>query len=312
MEVGSHGDVVWYANATSSMLSVVGCGCTLGMFFLLKSQRKFLMRLVVYISVSDFWLCIGNLLGKPPRDSSRCNVQAMMLTYFSLASTLWTAVFAYALSAIVNRSEDVEASESSLHMVAWGLPMIALVPTLVIAQLGPAGFWCWIENTPVGSVMRMLVFYVPLWTTMVYSLVVYWRMKRRIKRCLRQAEIRPDFEDEEDAFGTTRRLQERVSLLQRLTVLPLVLFACWAIASMNRIWQIFFPDFDSPIIDALVCGTAALQGFGNALVYGSTPAVRRELAALVQTWSGSYDDLERSPAPELPAVIGREMGARAV
>lgn len=312
MEVGSHGDAVWYANALSSTLSIVGCGCTLTMFFLLKSQRKFLMRLVVYLSVSDFWLCMGNLLGKPSADSSRCNVQALMLTYFSLSSTLWTAMFAYALRAIVHHSEDVEAREGTLHMIAWGMPLVATIVTLCTVQLGPAGFWCWIENTPVGSVMRMVVFYVPLWATMVYSFVVYWRMKNKIKRCLRRAEIQPDFEDEEDAFGTHRRLKERVALLERLTLLPLILVGCWIVASINRIWQIFFPDFDSPFIDTLVCGTASLQGFGNAVVYGSTPAIRRELSAAVRGLWGIYDDLDRLPPQEPAVVIGREMDARAV
>lgn len=273
-------------NFWTSALSVLGCLVILGIFVAFPHLRKFFSRLVVYLTVSDFWLCMCNLIGHVDNPSStKCLVQAVVVTYFGLSSIIWTVIIAYALhQTICRQNVNLEARcEGYFHMIGWGVPFIALVFVAVFSSFGEAGFWCWVPNTPVGVLMRLAVFYFPLWFGVAYNFWVYRKVRRLLKRMLERYKADGgDCEIQQEtmnAFEYEQSLARRYQSVQMLLSLPLVLAFCWFFSSIRRIIEIFMPGFSFSVLDYLCVSTASLQGALNAIIYGMNPAVREAMSA---------------------------------
>jgi len=251
----------------------------IGSFIVFPQLRRYFSRLVVYLAISDLWLCVSFLMGQAHTPHlMKCRVQSCLGIFFGLSSILWTVAVADSLRRVLLRHDlSVESRhESRLHMFAWGVPCAILFSCAACGLLGPAGMLCWIKNTAAGTIARMISFYFPLWISIAYCMYVYWNIRSLMMKLLEQRKITAEVEETETLTVMESQLQldKQQQSMGYLMLIPLVLVICWTPSSVRRLVDMFYPDVGWMYLDYLCAVAGPLQGLLNAVIYGATPAVR--------------------------------------
>lgn len=139
----------------SASLSLLGTSFIIGTFIAWKDFRSTSRRILVYISISDFFIAGGNLFGVWQRrdDSTVCESQSFVTTCASLCSFFWTTFLAIFMYTVVVKKQANKAGTmlKFYHIIGWGVPLIITSTALVLRKLGndndlySAG-WCWIDS----------------------------------------------------------------------------------------------------------------------------------------------------------------------
>eukprot|EP00929_Paragymnodinium_shiwhaense_P003523 TRINITY_DN104079_c0_g1_i1.p1 TRINITY_DN104079_c0_g1~~TRINITY_DN104079_c0_g1_i1.p1 ORF type:complete len:400 (-),score=46.22 TRINITY_DN104079_c0_g1_i1:41-1240(-) len=276
-DLTEHGSAFHLINAVSAGLSIVGSCAVIGVYLLFPQLRRFFARLVLYLAISDLWLCTSMLMGQSRAPHyMKCQIQSAFGTFFGLASIIWTLAIADSLRyVLVAQDLSVESkTEVRWHMAGWGIPALAVVLGFSTGVYGPAGLMCWIKNTALGTLVRMLTFYIPLWFTIGYCIWVYWCVTSMLKRLIAQQQLNGGEEYEISPVEHQSNLERQERSLKLLLLLPLILVFCWTPSSLRRLADIFWPGFGWTLLDYLCVMAAPMQGALNAIIYGVTPAVR--------------------------------------
>eukprot|EP00397_Hematodinium_sp_SG-2012_P056897 GEMP01070656.1.p1 GENE.GEMP01070656.1~~GEMP01070656.1.p1 ORF type:complete len:343 (+),score=45.07 GEMP01070656.1:25-1029(+) len=279
---GSGDSSIAQACLVASTLSIIGCVLIIALFLRFTKLRKHFARLVVYMTISDFWFCLANTFGPFDTYETGCFVQAMFTTYFGMASILWTGSIAYSLQFIVENCHGFNEREIEpmLMKICWGVPAIFTVLTMTVVGFEPAGYWCWIDDSALGEIFRLIDFYIPLWFTISYSLWIYQRLRKRITQLIATQTFSTDDTEVAPIDGSSN-LKDHQRALLRILLFPMVLVFCWTAGTINRLISFFVPNFSWPLLSYIVVVTGSLQGFLNACLYGSTVAVREEMVDLI-------------------------------
>lgn len=114
-----------------------------------------LMPIILYMSVSDFFMNAASALGFPRDGTFVCWLQGISVNYFALCSWLWTTLLAYRVYCTIRYSK-VNITAQQMNCIGWGLPAI-LILLPMITFTGKYGAsesnsqWCLLqtkENTP--------------------------------------------------------------------------------------------------------------------------------------------------------------------
>jgi len=211
-----------YIVGTSACLSFFGCGVIVysALRFKELSKRFFAIRLIVFLTVADGCAALFNVAGafadvpalqRVGTPSVLCEVQAIGLLYFNLASIMWTSCFAFTLYRdLVPSSFGVGTGRTALrtyeswyHALCWpvrsrahthaathrraSLRTRAPCPTLqvpavlagtaaALGYLGDSGPWCALG--PAYSREYLLCFYLPLVCAFAFNIIVYALVRR--------------------------------------------------------------------------------------------------------------------------------------
>merc|ERR1740117_1185625 len=224
------------------------------------------------MALSDFFGSFAKLLGDTGDNSpGLCQFQAVVSTFFELASVLWASSIAFTMhQAFLRKNPSFSSSEvgrytKRYHAVIWSFSLLFTLLPLTTDSFGDTGGWCWIKNaTDMDHAWRYIVFYVWVWLAWGYSCYVYCNVRSAMQ----------DAQEGADAAAT--RAQRAV--MRRILFYPLVLVVAWAPASINRAYELFTDDsvMFLTILHAVFQG---LYGFLNALVYGMIPAVHKRIRA---------------------------------
>lgn len=141
--------------SVSAILSLLGTSFIIGTFIAWKDFRSTSRRILVYISISDFFIAGGNLYGvwQPRDDSTVCESQSFVTTCASLCSFFWTTFLAIFMYTVVVKKQTNKAGTmlKFYHIIGWGVPLIITGTALGLGKLGndndlySAG-WCWIDS----------------------------------------------------------------------------------------------------------------------------------------------------------------------
>lgn len=139
----------------SASLSLLGTSFIIGTFIAWKDFRSTSRRILVYISISDFFIAGGNLFGvwQPRADFTVCKSQSFVTTCASLCSFFWTTFLAIFMYTVVVKKQANKAGTmlKFYHIIGWGVPLIITGTALGLGKLGndndvySAG-WCWIDS----------------------------------------------------------------------------------------------------------------------------------------------------------------------
>lgn len=139
----------------SATLSVLGTTLIIGTFVAWKDYRSTSRRILVYISIADFFVATSNLV-EVWRYSGQsdivCETQSFVSTCASLWSFFWTtflAVFLYTTVA-KKKHHKAEIMLKVFHVFGWGIPLIIVGTALGLNKLGNdkdhlTSGWCWIK-----------------------------------------------------------------------------------------------------------------------------------------------------------------------
>lgn len=175
-----------------------------------------------------------------------CTTQSLLITYFFLASILWTAAISHAAYTVTSAVEwDEDLLMKRYLVAAYGAPIVAFTILFVTNGYGKAEGWCWIQAKDFWSVSICLVcFYAPLILVIVFNIVTYRKILKEL-------------DDQE----STQQLSKRLKFY------PWILIITQVTMAIHRFISIVFNDyvFALAIIGVLL---TTLMGLINALLYG--------------------------------------------
>ncbi|KAL3898009.1 MAG: hypothetical protein SGCHY_003036 [Lobulomycetales sp.] len=230
--------------------------------------------LVVWMSVSDL-LISGTMVFGPaftPRGALAnpflCSLQGFLITVGGLGSAFWNGLMSLHLLISIYRAVPIVNLDPLFkyyHATAWGVPIIcALIPLIHgfvvygVSGFGDAKLWCWVTE----PLLQMLAFYMELWMTFIFTLVVYTLILLRLGKQNRVANSTHTLASKGDLTNNSSRAGRR--LILKTLIYALIFVICWAPATANRL--IGLSGGKSPYeLNLTHTSVVPIQGFLNAI-----------------------------------------------
>lgn len=185
-------------NVAASMVSLFASLLVCFSYLRWSELRSFAFRLVFFLVLSDALYALGNLLNDPAT-GTLCYLQSVIISFFGLASVLWSACIAFSLHmAFQHERFEYEENMPTYHLVVWGLSALMTVLPLFTHSYGINNGWCWIsQGSEYSTLWRFVQLYIPIWVSIFYSCWVQvsfglcnvWLIACRA-RCMRLASCR--------------------------------------------------------------------------------------------------------------------------
>jgi len=221
------------------------------------------------LAISDFVVSIIFLLNLHVDISEYavCNILAALLQYFELTSALWALCIAFTLDQVIRVCNyHVERYEKYFHLISWGLPGITVILSEVQGLFANTGLWCWISDVHYGT-YRWLYFYGPLILILVYVVIVYVLVSKKIKAQLRLS-------------AAVYQHNSETTIQQTFRWYIIGWIICWVPAIVDRVQGMVAPQDPIFILSAMHAFFAPLAGFVNSLAIGFNDEIQAQYASL--------------------------------
>lgn len=137
----------------AAVLSLFGTTFIVVTFFIWKEIQSTSRRILVYISIADFFVAVGTVVGVLfSKYSTICLIQSICGTYFVLSSFFWTVFLAVYLFIGCTRKRILLAERlvCLFHVIGWGVPLTIVCIAVAKKKLGDNGDivssgWCWVS-----------------------------------------------------------------------------------------------------------------------------------------------------------------------
>lgn len=136
----------------TAVLSMLGTTFIVLTYLLWKEIQSPSRRILVYISVADFFISFGNFVGILTRSRTICLVQSIVVTFSSLSSFIWTVFMAVYLYHSCSKRKLISRGVlfCIFHVVGWSLPFVITFIASFEAKLGynadvVTSGWCWVS-----------------------------------------------------------------------------------------------------------------------------------------------------------------------
>lgn len=198
-------------NIFGATLSLLGSLFIICNFCMFKSLRKnFAFKLILMIGISDLILAISNLMGAPDH-GSLCYIQAILQEIGDISGILWVCTVSWTINKLTTLTklptkQELNTLYKRMHIIIFIITIIFALLPLTTSSYGPSGGWCWItQNEPVDTMWRYLLFYIPLWIAIVYMIIIYCKVYKRLKEIPSQSNDNSgDSFDEEETQKMTQ------------------------------------------------------------------------------------------------------------
>lgn len=182
----------------TSVLSLFGTFFIIISFFMWKDIRTTSRRILVYISVADFFTSVATIAAATnfwlsgSENPQVCLVQSVIGTLSVLCSFFWTvsmAVYLY-ICVCMKKSRLAERLLYAFHVCSWGIPVLIVTLAASLNKLGDNGNkvsagWCWVDiNLNWSDQVLWMLLAGKLWEVIAYVViaVLYALLKRNMKK----------------------------------------------------------------------------------------------------------------------------------
>ncbi|OMJ71221.1 hypothetical protein SteCoe_30639 [Stentor coeruleus] len=249
MEYCADQEIFYYSTLSCSALSFFGSLTVIVAFLKLKRYQTYSLRLLFYLSISDFFKAIG--LSVPCfylTNEIYIKIAAFMGRTGNLCSSLWAVAIVNALyKIVVNGTQKFDYHHRfwvilTIGLIAFnsGISFLDIYSNIVST--------CTFIDSFLGNALRFGTIFVPDWLLLIYNMFAYFKVQNKIK---------------------TLPLTIGKSLaIKRLFVFSMISFLCALPLSIIRIMQIFYQKSCLIAYLGIITFSAnSLRGFINALAY---------------------------------------------
>ena len=172
------------SSRVASMVSIIASLSIIMTFLFWKKFRTPANRLLIFMASADLISAASSLLGKwaisLPDFSPLCIAQAFMMQFGDLSSVFWTAAMSCNLFLVLfftRSARDLVSLEKWYFFICFGIPFaLAFAPIFIWnaerkLAYGKDVLWCWF--TPQWDILRLTMFYIPVWTIFLFNLTIY-------------------------------------------------------------------------------------------------------------------------------------------
>lgn len=192
--------------ATLSLLGSLFIICNYCMFDSLR--KNFAFKLILMIGISDLILSISNLMGAPDHGGAQCYIQAILQQIGDISGILWVCSVSWTINKLTKLTmlptkSQLKSLYKKMHIIIFTITIIFTLLPFTTSSYGPSGGWCWIKgNDPIDIMWRYLLFYIPLWMAILYMIVIYIKVFKRLQEIQET-----DDNNDEDSFDSQERQQ---------------------------------------------------------------------------------------------------------
>lgn len=182
----------------TSVLSLFGTVFIVISFFIWNDIRTTSRRILVYISIADFFTCVATIAAATnfwlsgSENPRVCLVQSVIGTLSVLCSFFWTvsmAVYLY-ITVCMKNLRLAERLMYVFHVCSWGIPLLIVSLAALLKKLGDNGNkvsagWCWVSiNLNWSDQVLWMLLAGKLWEIIAYVViaVLYALLKRNMKK----------------------------------------------------------------------------------------------------------------------------------
>lgn len=250
----------------ASSLSFLGCLFIFWTYFAIRDLKKTpAFKMVLHLAIADFALTANGLVNvnAPEVNAEFCEIWGYFREHLALTSTLWPFAFSHAMYCFYTgrykSQHDLNRVFKYYAIFCWGAPVLLSIIPIFFRAYGSAGIYCWLDvnnpNKKLIFALGMGIFYGPITVLAVMMLFYYVQILRFIARSPQS---------------------ESKSAVYSLFFYPLVFIITYGFAAGDR-----FVNLDSAgqvlwLLKAHITLQQA-QGFFNAVVYGLSEKVRKQV-----------------------------------
>eukprot|EP00301_Raphidiophrys_heterophryoidea_P027964 c9916_g1_i1.p1 GENE.c9916_g1_i1~~c9916_g1_i1.p1 ORF type:complete len:956 (-),score=221.07 c9916_g1_i1:356-3223(-) len=138
------------------------------------------LRLIMYISVLNWWVSVSYLLPHHQNEDT-CKFVGFIQQFCHLSSALWIVCLAFNQHrGIVRGKANAEKLEVFYHLTCWGVPFVSCIVLWSINAFGETEdfLWCWIKSDKIAA--RWVLFHVPIMLVMLFISVTIIEVVRML------------------------------------------------------------------------------------------------------------------------------------
>ncbi|OMJ83256.1 hypothetical protein SteCoe_15844 [Stentor coeruleus] len=253
-------EITYYIQFGAGIFGIFGALSIIITYILVKQIRSYYFKLVFYVSIADVIRGLTFLIPKfLLKNRSICLATAAVSNYFAMFSALMALFLSVIIYQVTFKSiENVQKyHRRCLFLILFFLPIAYILP-FITASYALIDLNCTFTEDFIGNMWRLGIFYIPGWTMIIISITAYCKVYKKLNF---------SFIDE-----NTKKLLYKVALY------PLVVCVLFILLTTLRIIEIFAYNFCTiEYLSMITMCASASQGFWNALIFFSTPSVRRIL-----------------------------------
>ncbi|OHE98446.1 G-protein coupled receptor [Colletotrichum orchidophilum] len=179
-------DVIIALERIGASLSLFGVTLIFITYWKFKRIRSVPNLFIVFASLANVGASIACAMGydgmRAGAESALCQAQAFLLEMFMQSDPWWS--FAMAVNVYLVFFAGANPSSFRRYIgvycaICFGFPLVPAIVCLVVRPRGPqdliygdATIWCWINHD--WSKLRIFTYYIPIWTCIVGSCVIYF------------------------------------------------------------------------------------------------------------------------------------------
>lgn len=143
-------------STTAASLSILGSLTIFITFLMWPDLRTTSRRMIVFISIGDFFVASSNILGLYMNsDEKMCKIEATINIVAILSSFFWTVYLSLYFYLTICKTVSVKMEGLAMwvfHITAWGIPLVIAVIAYLDDAVGSSrdyvsSGWCWIKYT---------------------------------------------------------------------------------------------------------------------------------------------------------------------
>lgn len=181
-------DTLVILNVIASTFSFLGATFIIANFFGFEEfKNNFAFKLILFVAIGDVINSVGNFCGSPDDGTALCYIQAFLTQFGDIVSFAWVTAIAWVIYNVIRREvpptrEDVEKWYKRIHLIIWPVTLLLAILPFFSGTYGNDNGLCWIKyvqgtsSDPWGEVWRWICFYLPLWGSIIYVAIVYYRI----------------------------------------------------------------------------------------------------------------------------------------
>lgn len=252
---------VYLIIAVASIFSVMGSLFILIIYLKYPNLQCFAFRLVVYLSLFNFFESSSQLIPSYKIGSKMCLFQSMLNQFFGLCNILWTGFICLILYfQICGIQSNFVKNEKLYLLLTLLISSISIIIPISFSSFGYVGGNCWIKEYELGNLFRFVFFFIPAWTIICLITIIYIKIIRTVQR---------------ESFLITEMTISSNMVISKLKMYPIVMIVGFLPLTVYRISEVFIYP---PIwLYATSIGVYTCIGFMNAVVYGLNEAVKDEV-----------------------------------
>lgn len=276
----SHSELedLYIVSAASAGLSLFGNLIIIFLYLYIKKLRIYVFRLIFYITICDSLKSI--VLIVPTyiyglQDQVYCKILGYVFAYSAISGSIWVLAIAVSLHQIlVKNHHNIERYHSRWVLVAFVFTAVLTAMPFITESYGFSSGWCTLKEDPTSILWKFFLFYLPSWLIIFIIIYIYIKLAMNLR--------------ENSTVNDADPSQKRV--IKRIIAYPLIMALTFLPITITRIVYTFigYQNF-------YLLGTSyffyAIYGFFNAIAYGYTDIVVKNVKETVFGWQLNYSVL---------------------